>query len=1191
MRFIAWFSELTIDDIPIAGGKGASLGEMFRADLPVPNGFAVTAQTYEYVIEKTGIADQIYDLLDDLDVEDTQKLQEAARKVQDLILKVEMPSDVKSKILEAYDMMDGNFEDLKHISREALEIFRSGKELPYVAVRSSATAEDLPEASFAGQQETFLNIKGNANLLKSVQKCWASLYTARAIYYRIKNNFPHDKVLISVLVQKQVMAQKSGVMFSVNPLNNNEDEVMIEAGYGLGEAVVSGSISPDQYIAEKSPFKIKTKTINKQDWMFALDVSLGATVRRSIPEANRNLQKISDFEIKQLVELAKKIEDHYLKPQDIEFAIEGMKVFIVQSRPITTLKNVDKTHVDNEIFSSEPLLKGTPASPGVVSGKVRIVRTPEDIRFVQQGEVLVAQMTSPDYVPAMRRASAIVTDAGGSTCFEGNTKVLTNKGFMRFEDLFYMVQDGDKLEILSYDYKHKKATWKKIRSSGRSKKEVIRAKVSQTGRSELNYIDVTSDHKFYTYTQRSLVKKKLSEMLSANEGACVLEKIPMGNSHCPSLAYLAGALFTDGYFHFDTRRGRVVFTQKRTPQKEKFISAVKEAFSNTFECDFTQERIKTSSNYINGRHVSGTATDFICSRRAPAVVMSELYLNIVEWAQSLDRESTLQFLGGVLDGDGSFYNNRIQLYIGKEPLVQAVVISCLKIGIVPQLTRNRTICNVQIVEKVDEILEYSNKITQKASPKLLGTKLFAVNQILGDVIDEVNYKGRIKPYVEKNLYLDAEKIKRFVLPLTSGKLKNELLEILDSDIRMQRIIESDVLGENYVYNVEVDSNDDMEKNYIVFTRLYTPLLVSNSHAAIVSRELGIPCVVGTLSATKVLANGREITVDGYSGKVYDGVAKVSVPETKVSQNVSSNQTPNTITEVKMLMDIPDLAERHKDLPIDGIGLMRLEVVIANAGVHPAKYVRENREHEYTSLLVTELTKVASVFKNKPIWVRTSDFRTDEYRNLDGGNLEPVEANPMLGWHGVRRGLDERNILRSEFLAIRKLHELGYTNVGIMIPFIISVDELKAAKELLLEVGMNPLHDVEFGVMIETPASVQIIDDLCKEGISFASIGSNDLTQLTLGVDRNNEHIAKLFSELNPAVLRSIKHVIETCKRFNVKSSICGQAGSNPQMAEFLVKVGIDSISVSPDAVGLIRETISQVEKKLLLSMARRELGL
>ncbi len=793
MKFISWFQELSIDDIPSAGGKGASLGEMYNADIPVPNGFAITAQTYGYVIEKTGIADQIYDLLEDLDVEDTSKLQDVARKIQELIIRSEMPVEVRSKILEAYDQMNGNFESLGNISREALEIFRSGKELPYVAVRSSATAEDLPDASFAGQQETFLNIKGNANLLKSVQKCWASLFTARAIYYRVKNNYPHDKVLISVIVQKQIMAQKSGVMFTVNPLNANENEVMIEAGYGLGEAIVSGSINPDQYIAEKQPFKIKSKTINKQEWMFTLDPNLGTTARRGVLEKNRSEQKLSDYEIKQLVDLAKKIEEHYLKPQDIEFAIEGMKVYIVQSRPITTLKKVSTEKVDSSKFTTEPLLKGTPASPGTASGKVRIVRSPEDIRYVEQGEILVAQMTSPDYVPAMRRASAIVTDSGGTT----------------------------------------------------------------------------------------------------------------------------------------------------------------------------------------------------------------------------------------------------------------------------------------------------------------------------------------------------------------------------------------------------------------------------SHAAIVSRELGIPCVVGTMTATALLQNGREITVDGYSGKVYEGLMRVETPKPQAPVYASSNnampmsstpqpmssEVPRTITEIKLIMDIPDLAEHHRDLAIDGIGLMRLEVVIANAGVHPAKYIRENREYEYVDLLVRELEKAAVVFPTKPIWVRTSDFRTDEYRNLDGGDIEPHEANPMLGWHGIRRALDDRGILRAELTAIRKLHEKGYKNFGIMIPFVISVDEVKAAKDLVLEVGLNPLHDVEFGVMIETPASVQIIEDICKEGVSFVSIGSNDLTQLTLGIDRNNEHIAKLFSELHPGVLKEIKHVVEVCKRYNVRSSICGQAGSTPEMAEFLVKVGIDSISVNPDAVTSIRSVVAQGEKRLLLSMARRELGL
>ncbi len=232
------------------------------------------------------------------------------------------------------------------------------------------------------------------------------------------------------------------------------------------------------------------------------------------------------------------------------------------------------------------------------------------------------------------------------------------------------------------------------------------------------------------------------------------------------------------------------------------------------------------------------------------------------------------------------------------------------------------------------------------------------------------------------------------------------------------------------------------------------------------------------------------------------------------------------------------------------------------------------------MLVKGIEKIAKAFEGKPVWVRTSDLRSDEYRNLEGGNKEPEESDPMIGWHGIRRGLDETRILKAEFKAVKKLHELGYKNCGIMVPFVIRAEEVRGAKEILREVGLEPCKDVEFGVMIETPASCWVIEEICKEGIDFVSFGTNDLTQLTLGIDRNNGRIQKLFDEMHPAVLGEIEKVMKTCQQYNVKTSICGQAGSRPEMAEFLVKHKVYSISANPDAVHKIKEVVSEAEKKL-----------
>ena len=286
------------------------------------------------------------------------------------------------------------------------------------------------------------------------------------------------------------------------------------------------------------------------------------------------------------------------------------------------------------------------------------------------------------------------------------------------------------------------------------------------------------------------------------------------------------------------------------------------------------------------------------------------------------------------------------------------------------------------------------------------------------------------------------------------------------------------------------------------------------------------------------------------------------------------------------MDIPDMAEHAAATGADGVGLVRLEIMLASGGIHPAEYIRQGKEEDYVNLLKKGIKKIAQAFQHKPVWIRCSDMRTDEYRNLQGADQEPEESDPMIGWHAIRRLLDEPKILRAEFQAMKELHDEGLDNVGIMLPFVIRVDEVKKAKELMREVGLEPCKDIDFGVMVETPAVCWVMEDLCKEGISFVSFGTNDLTQLTLGIDRNNQHIAKLFDEMHPAVLGEVAKVIKVCRKYDVKTSICGQAGSRPEMADFLVHQGIDSISANVDAVDEIRKVVARTEKKLLLDAER-----
>ena len=753
--YIAGFKALNKGDISIAGGKGASLGEMYNAGLPIPPGFVVTTDSYKEFVKD--ISNEIYNKLNNLDVENNQALQSTAKQIQELIIKTKIPQSMQDHIVEAYNA-------LSQFSQEPAS---------FVAVRSSATAEDSAEASFAGQNATYLNMKGVQKVTAAIKACWASLFTARSIYYRIKNNFPHDKVFIAVVVQKMVNSEKAGVMFSVNPVTQKRNEILIEGTYGLGEAVVSGAVTPDEYIVNKENMEIISRKIAKKEWQFTRDEE--KTIKVDIPTEKQELQLLKEHEIKILAQLAAKIEQHYKLPQDLEWAIEKERIYIVQSRPITTLtEQVKETPVEQpqqEQSDLKELLSGLAASPGIGKGKVKIVHSPDELDKIQQGDILVAPMTNPDMVPGMKRASAIVTDHGGLTC----------------------------------------------------------------------------------------------------------------------------------------------------------------------------------------------------------------------------------------------------------------------------------------------------------------------------------------------------------------------------------------------------------------------------HAAIVSREMGIPCIVGTSTATQIFQENQEITVDGTKGKVYEGLQNIQ-QEKPVEQ--PTNQEPiDTVIDVKVIMDLPDFAEKAAKTGADGVGLLRCEMMIAESKKHPSFLTKNNREQEYFDTIYNGVKKVAQAFKGKPVWYRTSDFRTDEYRALEGGDQEPTESNPMMGYHGIRRGLEEPKILLTELKAIKKLYDEGLTNVGIMLPMVTHLEQVTKSKELIDQVGLK----AEFGVMIETPASVLIIEDICKAGIDFVSFGTNDLTQFTLACDRNNENVQNLYNELHPAILKQIEMVVRVCRKHHVQTSICGQAGSNPEMASFLVKTGIDSISANPDAVHKIRQIVSQEEKKLYMDIMRKRI--
>jgi len=749
MPDILWLEEIRKEDIAAVGGKGASLGEMSAIGLPVPRAFVVTSHAFRRFLIESGIEKTLFAGLANLDVEDSGELEKAANRAKDLVMKARVPASLKQKVKEAYQQMDG------------------GRMV--VAVRSSATAEDLPDASFAGQQETYLNVKGEKNLLLAMQKCWASLYGARAIYYRAKQGFDHQSVNIAVVVQQLVNSEKAGVMFTSHPVTG-EPLSIIEGSWGLGEAVVSGSVSPDKYVYDQRSEKVIDRLIANKRYKIVSDGEHG-TKTVEVRRDQQDAALLSDDEVRKLATFGKIAETHYGVPQDVEWAVVGSEIYILQSRPITTIKAAATASPVHEAGSGKILLKGQGASPGIASGEVVIIRDVKDAGRVKEGDILVTQMTNPDMVPAMRKVAAIITDEGGMTC----------------------------------------------------------------------------------------------------------------------------------------------------------------------------------------------------------------------------------------------------------------------------------------------------------------------------------------------------------------------------------------------------------------------------HAAIVSRELGTPAIVGTKTATQVLKTGQTVTVDGEKGFIYEG--RLEVPREKAKATVAAAAPLITATSVKVNVSMPEAAARAAATGADGVGLLRIEHLILGLNKTPGWFIANNREEEFIQELYNGIKTVLDAFYGKPVWVRTLDAPTDEFRNMAGGENEPVEHNPMLGWRGIRRDLQSPDQFRLQVETFKRLWEQGYDTLGIMFPMVSHPSEFTRARELMRGWGVD-VEAATLGVMIEIPSSAILIEDFIRAGIRFASFGTNDLVQYTLAIDRNNEHVAGMYQPKHPAVLALIDSAIRCCREHGVEISICGQAGSEPPMVKWLVEHGITSVSANIDAIAKIRETVARTEQQILLESAR-----
>ena len=1175
---VRWLNELGMEDVPVVGGKNASLGEMIRhlaaAGVRVPGGFATTAGAYRQFLAQDGLEERIQARLDDLDVEEVVRLAETGAQIRAWILAQPFPPGLEAAIDQAY--------------RQASA---AAGERGSWAVRSSATAEDLPEASFAGQQETLLNVTGLAAVKQAVKEVFASLFNDRAIAYRVHQGFSHRQVALSAGVQRMVRSDlaASGVLFTLDTESGFREVVFLTSSYGLGELVVQGAVNPDEFyvykpaLAAGRPAVLRRTLGGKAIRLVYGEPDSPSPVRvEEVEEADRRRFSLTDDEIMELARQAVRIEAHYGRPMDIEWAKDGRDglLYIVQARPETVQSRSGQVLERYRLRESGPVLAtGRSIGHRIGAGLARVLTSIREMDRVQPGDVLITEMTDPDWEPIMKRAAAIVTNRGGRTCFSGDTRILTNRGFTTFGELHERGHEG--IHVPSLNRASLKIEWKPVIAIMKRTAPLIRVGISQTGRMRGNDLKLTPDHKMMNLRDAHLVDTEIREMLDLQECVLLAERLPQlssstGKEH--SLAYLLGGIMTDGHIHLSRTHGEVTFIQKPEAAKQAFIERMNTALLENYGKAFAVSEKKASSGFIRGQLVVGQANAYHCYSKGIATALKEEKSDIVTTLLLGDLEIACHFLAGVIDGDGSCEAGRVNLYVSAADLLEAVIVACLRIGTVPQVTVNRTIYNVQIVERLDLIGRYTHRV-RCYDHRGVGSRFFSTRQLLPDTINsDVNNR------VRKNLLIDARGLIGHLPAISDGERKERLEALLSSDLRQARVRLEESLGEEDVYNITVEGNH----NYIVFSERYTPVLVNNCHAAIIARELGVPAVVGCLNATAKATDGQPVTVscaEGDTGVLYAGRLAFA------HETLELAHLPPLPVKILLNLGNPDRAFAFATRPNQGVGLARLEFIINHLiGIHPRALLEYDRlpaelrdqiapriaaypspRAFYVSKLAEGIATLGAAFAPHPVIVRLSDFKSNEYANLLGGaRYEPVEENPMIGFRGAGRYIAPgfRDSFALECEAIRQVRDdLGLTNVEIMIPFVRTLRQAQAVVEALaaqdLKRGDNGLRLI---MMCEIPSNAILAEEFLEYFDGF-SIGSNDLTQLTLGLDRDSALVAEDFDERDPAVLQLLSLAIEACRKAGKYIGICGQGPSDhPDLADWLVGQGISSLSLNPDTL-------------------------
>ncbi|MTW21603.1 phosphoenolpyruvate synthase [Allochromatium palmeri] len=1176
--YVRWLSDLGMDDVPVVGGKNASLGEMIQnlthLGVSVPGGFATTADAYREFLAKDGLDERIQSVLDALDVEDVSALAEAGPRIRGWVMEQPFPAELDAAIDAAYAKLTAE----------------AGTDEVSWAVRSSATAEDLPDASFAGQQETFLNVHGLDNIKHRIKEVFASLFNDRAISYRVHQGFEHRHVALSAGIQRMVRSDlaSSGVMFTLDTESGFRDAVFITASYGLGEMVVQGAVNPDEFYVHKPtlvagrPAILRRTVGDKAIRMVYSDPEHDAHVKTEpVPEELRPRFSLTDDEVQELAKQAILIEQHYGRPMDIEWAKDGTdgNLYVVQARPETVQSRTGNV-IERYILKGKGPVLTTGRSIGsrIGAGAARIVESIADMNKVQPGDVLITDMTDPDWEPVMKRAAAIVTNRGGRTCFSGDTRLLTNKGFMSFAEVHEQGHEG--LSVPALDRTSLKVEWKPVEAVMKKQAKTIRVEVSQTGRMQGNTLTLTPDHKMLNLADGALVDTEMQQMLADEDAVLLAQHLPALASSTGkerSLAYLLGGLMSDGHIYLNRTHGEVTFIQKPTELKQQFIERMNEALVENYGKRFSVSTKQVSQGFIRGVQVVGQANAYRCYSKAIAEDLSREQDTIVTTLLKSDRELAAHFLAGLIDGDGCFKNGRVNLYVSDEETLQAVIVACLRLGTVPQVTRNRHIHNVQIVEQLDLIGRYTQRVACR-DERQVGSRFFNARQLFAP-----NVNSDINNRVRKG-YLVTERAIREALPKLETEHAQRLHTLLESDLRQARVRQVEDGDEQAVYNITVADHH----NYIVFTERYTPVMVNNCHAAIIARELGVPAVVGCNNATEMVQEGQPVTVscaEGDTGFIYDGQLDFEY------KTVELSAMPEIPVKIMMNVGNPDRAFAFSATPNAGIGLARLEFIINNMiGIHPKALLEFDQlpadlkaqiapriaayaspREFYVAKLAEGISTLAAAFAPNTVIVRMSDFKSNEYANLIGGpRYEPEEENPMIGFRGAGRYVAEnfRDCFEMECEALKRVrNDMGLTNVEIMIPFVRTLGQAKAVTEALSVQGLERGKDgLRLIMMCELPSNAVLAEEFLEYFDGF-SIGSNDMTQLTLGLDRDSSLVAEHFDERDPAVKKMLSMSIAACRAQGKYVGICGQGPSDHKdFADWLLKQGISSISLNPDTV-------------------------